>query len=40
VSIGPVKVMDGAVVRAEGIDMGGYELAIRGREHIGYIGVF
>jgi hypothetical protein len=39
-SSGPIKVLDGLVVRAEGIDMGRYELAIRGCEHIRYIGVF
>jgi hypothetical protein len=35
-----IKVQDGAVVRAEGLDMGGYELSIRGREHVSFIGVF
>jgi hypothetical protein len=39
-SSGPIKVLDGLVVRAEGIDMGRYELANRGCEHIRYIGVF
>ena len=38
-SLGPIKVLDCAAVRAEGIDMGGYEIAMRGREHMSIVGV-